>query len=270
MQKIILIGCGHMGHALLNSMLNKKNLISIVDPKSYADLKKKIKNKKINIYKSLENISDLSTYDFIIFAVRPSELRSVFKELTNFSIKANAIVISVIAGKKIAIFKNNIPKVKKIVRVMPNMPALIGQGMNCMASNKFISKKDKREIESLFEKSGIVIWLRNENEIDMATAVSGSGPGFVFNIVDAMINSAKKLGFTNNVSKTLVYQTFKGSLDLLVQSKLEAYELVEKVATKGGTTEAGLKVMKQKKIHNIFSNVIKSSYERAKKQGLLK
>ncbi len=270
MKKILLIGCGHMGHALLNSMHDKKNAISVVDPKNFINLKKVFKNKKLNIYKSLNNINNFIKYDFIIFAVRPAELSSVFKELNNFNINKNCIIISVIAGKKIDIFKNNIKKIKKVVRVMPNMPTIIGQGMNCMTPNNFITKKDKIETERLFKNSGISIWLSNEDEIDMATAVSGSGPGFVFNLVDAMITSSKNLGFSHDVSKILVYQTFKGSVDLLIQSKSEAYKFVQKVATKGGTTEAGLKIMKQKKIHNIFNKVVKSSYEQAKKQGKIK
>ncbi len=270
MKKILIIGCGHMGQALLSFMLNKKISISVVDPKNFINLKKIFKNKKLSFYRSLNEITDLIRYDFIIFAVRPSELSSVFKELNNFYIKKNCIILSIIAGKKISIFKKNIKNSKKIVRIMPNMPTTIGQGMNCMVSNNFVKQRDKKEIEYIFENSGLVIWLRSENEIDMATAVSGSGPGFVFNLIDAMIISAKKLGFSNKVSKTLVYQTFKGSIDLLIQSKSEAYELVQKVATKGGTTEAGLKMMNQRKIQNIFNDTVKSSYKRAKKQGELK
>ena len=101
----------------------------------------------------------------------------------------------------------------------------------------------------------------------MATAVSGSGPGFVFNLIDSFEKAAISLGFKKNIAKLLVLQTFKGSIDLLIKNKLTAKEMVQKVATKGGTTEAGLKVMKKNNIQKIFRDLTKVSYKKAKDQG---
>ena len=101
----------------------------------------------------------------------------------------------------------------------------------------------------------------------MATAISGSGPGFVFNIIDLMENAAINLGFSSSISKSLVLQTFHGSISLLSKNKISAKDLVSKVATKGGTTEAGLNVMKKNKLQKIFNNLVKASYKKAKDQG---
>ena len=101
----------------------------------------------------------------------------------------------------------------------------------------------------------------------MATAVSGSGPGFIFNLIDAMEKAAIKLGFKKNIAKILVLETFKGSINLILSNKKNAEDLVKTVATKGGTTEAGLKIMKKYKIHNTFIKLLESSYKRAKEQG---
>ena len=119
----------------------------------------------------------------------------------------------------------------------------------------------------MFSYSGKTIFLQNENEIDKTTAVSGSGPGFVFNLMDAMQKAAMSLGFSKVTAELLVEQTFKGSIDLLSRSKMSAEELVKTVATKGGTTEAGLYVMKKNKIHKIFVDTLNTSYKKAKDQG---
>ena len=101
----------------------------------------------------------------------------------------------------------------------------------------------------------------------MATAISGSGPGFVFNLIDAFEKAAINLGFKKNIAKTLVLETFKGSINLLDINKMSADKLVNTVATKGGTTEAGLKIMNINKIHKIFKDLARASYKKAKNQG---
>ena len=147
------------------------------------------------------------------------------------------------------------------------MPALIGQSMNCIVSNKKANILKKKDVSKLFEYSGKTIFLQNENQIDMATAISGSGPGFVFNLIDAFEKAAINLGFKKNIAKTLVLETFKGSINLLDINKMSADKLVNTVATKGGTTEAGLKIMNINKIHKIFKDLAKASYKKAKNQG---
>ena len=139
--------------------------------------------------------------------------------------------------------------------------------MNCIVSNKKANISKKKDVTKLFEYSGKTIFLQNENQIDMATAISGSGPGFVFNLIDAFEKGAINLGFKKNIAKTLVLETFKGSINLLDINKMSADKLVNTVATKGGTTEAGLKIMKINKIHKIFRDLARASYKKAKNQG---
>ncbi len=268
MNNLLLIGCGHMGEALLKSWFNsKKYSLSVVDPIKYNLLKKKYKNKKIKLYKYLLNIENITKYDFIIFAVRPLDLDSVLKDLESLKPKSKTLFISVIAGKKIVIFQKKFKNIKNFFRVMPNMPASVGESMNCIVSNKNINIVNKKRVDELFSYSGKTIFLKNENQIDMATAISGSGPGFVYNTIDAMIKAAVKLGFKNNIAKTLVEQTFKGSIILFSKNNITAEKLVKTVATKGGTTEAGLKIMKKNKFHKIFEDLTKSSYVKARQQG---
>ncbi len=150
---------------------------------------------------------------------------------------------------------------------MPNMPALIGEGVHCIYANKSINKKEINEIDKLFSLSGKTLFFNSETFIDKATAVSGSGPGFIFQLIDIMEKSAIYLGFSKNTAKILINETFRGSINLLNSNNISAEKMVETVATKGGTTEAGIKKMKINKVDNIFNQVFKAAYTRAKQQG---
>ena len=268
MKNILLIGCGHMGSSLMNAWLNSKNYnLSIVDPIKYKSSKKKKYQKKIIFYENISSIKDFKNFDFIIFAVRPKDLDLALNDLSRKKFKKNTSVISVVAGKKINIFKLKLKSINQFVRVMPNMPALINQSMNCVVFGKYVTLKNKKLITDLFNLTGKTIVLKNENQIDMSTAISGSGPGYVYNLVDAMEQAAIKLGFRKSIAKILVNQTFKGSINLLIQSKKDPDKLVDTVKTKGGTTEAGLKIMDKNKVHDMFIKLAKASYNRAKQQG---
>ncbi len=268
MKKILLIGCGHMGSALLTSWIkSKKYSIIIIDPNKYSSLIKKYNSKQIKIYKYLKDIKNNSKLDLVVFATRPNDLNYALNELNKIYLSKNVAIISIIAGKKISVFKNKFKTIKNIYRVMPNIPALIGESMNCIAHNKDTSKTRDQDVKKLFSYSGRTIFLKNENSIDMATAVSGSGPGFIFNLFDALEKASIKLGFDKNTAKILVTETFKGSINLIINKNLSASELVNQVATKGGTTEAGLGVMKKNNIHKIFEKTVNASYKRAKKRA---
>ena len=268
MKKILLIGCGHMGSALLASWIkSKKYSISIVDPLKYNSLKNKFKNNRIKIFKKILDLKINSNFDFIILATRPLDLNDALVDLSKIKLNSKTVLISVVAGKKINLLRSKLKKFSNFYRVMPNMPAVIGQSMNCVVTNNRYKKSIKEEVIKLFSFSGNTIFLKNEKQIDMATAVSGSGPGFVFNMIDAMEKAAIKLGFNKEVSRIMVSQTFRGSINLLLNNSLTAEDLVKTVATQGGTTEAGLKIMKKYNFEKVFIKVLKASYQRAKEQG---
>ena len=176
MNRVLLVGCGHMGSALLNEWINLKSYsLTVVDPVSLNSLKKKYYKKKVRFFDKTPNQNEIKKFDIIIFAIKPQIANKVLSEYRNFEFKKNILITSIVAGKKISFFKKNINNAVQIVRVMPNMPALIGEGVSCLVSNKSTSKKNKKIINNLFSKVGKTIWLKNEIEIDKATAISGSG-----------------------------------------------------------------------------------------------
>ena len=151
---------------------------------------------------------------------------------------------------------------------MPNLPVIVNEGMSCLLANKEITKKNKQNIESLFSKTGKTIWLRKESDINKVTAISGSGPGYIFLFIDAFEKAALNLGLGKEVTRKIIYQTLIGSTYLLTNEKKDASILANNIAIKGGTTEAGLQIFKNKQIlHKTLEKVIKAAYIKATQLG---
>ena len=145
------------------------------------------------------------------------------------------------------------------------MPALISKGISCFVSTNNLSIKNKKSINKLFLKVGKTVWFEDESQIDKATAVSGSGPGYVYALINSFEKAAEKLGFSKKQSRELVLTTILGSIYLMQETKKEPHELEKSIAVKGGTTEAGIKNLKKNNIDKIIYKTYISAYKRAKK-----
>ena len=268
MNNILLIGCGHMGSALLTTWSSKtNNHFFVVDPAQYKNINKR-PNKKIHAFKTLNQVRDFLLFDIIIFAVKPQIAKRVLEKFVSLQFKKSAVFISIIAGKKINFFNQFLPLRNQFIRVMPNMPAIIDQGMSCMVSNRYVSRTNKNKIELLFSKVGLTLWLKKEIEINKVTAISGSGPGYVFLFIDAFEKAALQLGLGKKSTKKLIHQTVSGSVNLLLQEKKSAEELANNIAIKGGTTEAALnKLKKNNDFHNKLKKAVKAAFLRANALG---
>ena len=155
-------------------------------------------------------------------------------------------------------------KMEKIVRVMPNTPAQISKGMSVWTNTKEVEKNDANIVQNILNSIGKSVRVDSENEIELATALSGSGPGFIFKFIESMINAGKKIGLSETLSKELVTETFFGSASLLEVSDKELKELKEAVTSPGGTTEAGLNFLDKIDIDNIVFKMINSAVNRSK------
>ena len=268
MNKILLVGCGHMGTALVNSWLNLNSYsFTVVDPFNFKKLKNKFNNKKIDILNKAPIQKEINKFDIIIFAVKPQIADKVLSEYKDYEFKKNSIISSIIAGKKIIFFQKRLKNANQFVRIMPNMPALIRNGISCFVSTNNLSNKNKKTINQLFLKVGKTLWLNNESQIDKATAVSGSGPGYVYALINSFEKAAKKLGFSKKQSRELVLTTILGSIYLMQETKKEPHDLEKSIAVKGGTTEAGLKNLKKNNIDKIIYKTYMSAYKKAKILG---
>ena len=257
-----------MGTALVNSWLNLNSYsFTVVDPFNFKKLKNKFNNNKINILNKAPIQKEINKFDIIIFAVKPQIADRVLSEYKDFEFKKNSIIGSIIAGKKIIFFQKRLKNANQFVRIMPNMPALIRNGISCFVSTNNLSNKNKKTINQLFLKVGKTLWLNNESQIDKATAVSGSGPGYVYALINSFEKAAQKLGFSKKQSRELVLTTILGSIYLMQETKKEPYDLEKSIAVKGGTTEAGLKNLKNNNIDKIIYKTYMSAYKKAKILG---
>ena len=268
MNKILLIGCGHMGAALLKAWISKTDYsFIVVDPSQFKKINR-IFNNRVVAFKDIGSIKNTNLIDIIIIAVKPEITIQVMKSLSKHIFSKKIIYLSIVAGKKINFFNKFLPKNNQFIRVMPNMPVLVNQGMSCLFANENVSSKNKKTINSLFLQVGKTLWLKNEIEINKVTAISGSGPGYIFLIVDAFEKAALQLGLDKIATKKLVHQTILGSINLLTKENLSASTLAQNIAVKGGTTEAALNKFKNKKIlHETFKKAIKAAFIRANQLG---
>ena len=148
MSKVLLVGCGHMGSALILSWLNLKSYsFTVVDPYNFKKLKNKLKHKKIDILYKPPTQKKIKTFDIIIFAVKPQIATDVLSDYKDFELKKNIVIGSIIAGKKINFFKKKIKNANQFVRIMPNMPALVRKGISCFVSNSHLSLNNKKKIK---------------------------------------------------------------------------------------------------------------------------
>ena len=143
MNKILLIGCGHMGSAMLDAWIHKKNnKFIIIDPKNFKKINIKYK-KRVNAYKSINDIQIMTKFDIIIFAVKPQSIINIMKSISLNKFNSSAVFISIIAGKKISFFEKYLKPKSQIVRIMPNLSSAFGNGFTAVAFNKFLLKKER-------------------------------------------------------------------------------------------------------------------------------
>ena len=153
MNNILIIGCGHMGSALLDLWSKENsNKFTIVDPLRFKIIKNKFNKKNIKVFNSPKKIKNFQDFDIVVLAVTPQNAEIALKDYKLFTFKKNCVLISIMAGKKIIFLKKLLPSMKQVIRVMPNMPALIGQGVSCLVCSKFVSQNNKNKATKLFDK----------------------------------------------------------------------------------------------------------------------
>ena len=259
--KIAVLGCGNMGQALVRGLVEKSvypQNISVfdVDAKKLAAIKKET---SVKIAKSNRLCATLA--DVVILAVKPQLLQEVAEEISSVTDK-DALVLSIAAGVPIARIEQFFKKPVCVVRAMPNMPALAGCGMSAFSAGRHAQAKHRRTAEAILGAVGEAAPVP-ERWIDLVTALSGSGPAYYFLLAEKMIEAAYGMGMKVDLAKKLVYQTALGSGRMLIDTQEDPEVLIERVASKGGTTEAALKVFQKKGFGKIVQEAIKAAYKRS-------
>ncbi len=264
--KILIIGGGNMGQSFAKSFLH--NHISDIENFSVIET-------NVATYPNLEKLGIKNIYhqpdtfiekfDLIVLAVKPQNFEGLSQSLQGF-ISSDQVVLSIMAGISIQTIQEHL-HIKKIIRAMPNLSAQIGMGMTVFTSSDSVSRIELVTVQNLLESTGKNLYVSNENLIDAGTAISGSGPAYVLYFMQTMMESAKDLGFTTSQAEMLTSQTFKGIVEFYQNSNENFTELIKKVSSKGGTTEAAFNVFEENKVNVSIQDAIMAAYNRAVELG---
>ena len=273
--KLYFIGYGHMAEAIyqrLDKSLFKNIFLIEKDDDRRISIDKK-KHGKTQLLKSLHGIKFCNS-DIVILAVKPNQIKSICNEINSLIIEKKdlPVVISIAAGVtttsiKDYIIQENLSHLQNflnIYRAMPNLCASNGDSITGLFGSSVSDiTNSKNTVSEIFNSVGEILWVKKEADLNIVTAISGSGPAYIFYIMEIMINSAQELGLSEKDAKKLVTMTLIGSgkMGLSIQNLKEQ---ISKVSSKGGTTEAALKVFEKENLSLIFNQAIEAAHARSK------
>lgn len=267
--RIAFIGGGNMAGALISGLVKKlasPTQIHVIDlnPDSLQSL---VDRYGVSTCTSIETSPDaqLRDADMIVLAVKPQQLHSVAASLLPFV--KNQLILSVAAGIRAADLSRWLGGYAKIVRAMPNTPAMIGLGMSGLYAMEAVSDQERTLAQNIMQAVGETMWVDQESMIDAVTAVSGSGPAYVFYFIEAMQEAAQQLGFNAEQARQLALATFNGAAQLAKQSDEAVNILRERVTSKGGTTYAALCRMDESLVKPAIHQAIQAAAQRGKELG---
>ena len=267
MKNVVLVGYGKMGSSIAKGWMLKSLNFNFFVIEKESSLRSIAVRDGLQSYESVEELLkfvDKETLDIIFLAVKPQQMSKTIKVFSRIDF-SNTLFISIAAGLSFDWFQSTLNKEIKIVRAMPNLPASVGFGLTgyCQTSNvNEIEAQDTQELLSAFGKA---VYLGSEALIDVVTAISGSGPAYVFYFVEALSEIGVNQGLSRNDAKTLALETIIGSARLLEISNIDPKILKENVTSPGGTTEAGLEILESKDygLYDLLSRTVDAAKNRA-------
>ncbi|MCX8093557.1 MAG: pyrroline-5-carboxylate reductase [Candidatus Goldbacteria bacterium] len=260
MIKIGFIGVGNMAKAIIQSLKNSSNNFIIGGFDINKNFKNTCKNLKIKQYSS--NSELVKSSDTIFLSVKPQQVSDVLSEIKQ--VIKNQMLISIAAGVSIGKIQKLLGKKIPVIRVMPNTPVLVGEGACGYSFSKELNVRQKKIAEKIIKSFCKIYFCVKEADIDVITSLSGSGPAYFFYIIEAMIEQTKAFGFDETKAKMLIAQTLTGAGKLLLTTGEEPSILRQRVTSKGGTTEAALKIFEKNRLKEIIKKGISAAYKRAK------
>jgi pyrroline-5-carboxylate reductase len=258
---ILLVGCGNMGQALVKGWLAEgvdPGQIQVVDPN--AEAASAARSLGVSVVTSLSEAR--MPKDIVILAVKPQQLDSVLLAYRDMA-ATGAVFLSIVAGKPIAFYERALGGGAAIVRGMPNTPAAIRQGMTVLSANHAVTASQRDQCQTLMAAVGDVAWLADERLMNAVTAISGSGPAYVFLLIEYLTEAAVRVGLEKDLARQLAEKTVAGAGAYALSSEQESDELRRRVTSPGGTTEAALEVlMGQEALPALLVRAVEAATER--------
>jgi len=267
--KICFIGGGAMATAMIAGLIEEQLIdpgnVTVSDP--FAEQLERLSG-QYPVNTTHNNVEAVSGKDIIILSIKPQTLPAVGRELQGH-ILAKALVLSIIAGAQIGNISQLLDH-NRVVRVMPNTPAQVGKGMSVWMCTAGVSETQQAYAKTILEALGQQVLVEDEKYLDMATALSGSGPAYVFLFMEAMIDAGVHMGFSRPVAQQLVYQTIEGSVAFARESKNHPAILRNMVTSPGGTTADAIYQLEKGGFRTVLSKAIWAAYKKSRYLGGLK
>jgi pyrroline-5-carboxylate reductase len=268
--KLAFIGCGVMAESIIAGLLRKKLVKSGQIAASHPRLYRReelAENYGIEVFEhnadAVKSLPDDNS--IVVLCVKPQRLKGILHELKG-GVHPNHLVISIIAGATIETISEALEN-NLVVRAMPNTPSQIGAGMTAWTCADEVSDEQKAQVKILLTALGREIYVETENQIDMATALSATGPTYIFMMMEALTDAGVHLGFSREVSKELVQQTMLGSTLFAMESHKHPAELRNMVTSPGGTSAAAIYEMEKGTMRTVLSKAVYAAYKRAVELG---
>jgi pyrroline-5-carboxylate reductase len=264
--KIAFIGGGNMGEAMLAAVLED----GMVKPESVwvsdvSQERRKALEQRYGVAAIDSNREAVLGKDIVVLAVKPQNLAEVTAELGG-KLKPGQAVLSIIAGARIDALSKGL-KFGAVARAMPNTPAQIGEGMSVWTATPEVTEEQKGLVGAILGAMGVEIYVDDEKYLDMATAISGSGPAYFFLMAESLIDAAVAIGLPRDMARRLVVQTMLGSGRLIRQSGEEPAQLRRKVTSPGGTTARALEQFEKGQFTELVKRAVRAAYDRARELG---
>ena len=265
-KKVGFIGAGNMASALISGMISAdfkpENIIASSPGRSHLDFL----SNKFGVKTTNDNELAFKESEVIIFAVKPNMLKSVLEEYNKSTSSGRALLISVVAGYKISDIEAILPPQQRIIRTMPNTPASIGKGVTAICLNENTTSDDQKNAEKLFSCVGEVV-LIEEKEMDIYTALIGSGPAYVFYLIESLIESSSEMKMDEKTKKNIIAAMITGSSELAMISNNSPEKLRENVTSPGGVTQSAIKEFEKNHMKQTIINAIKEAVNKSKELG---
>ncbi|MDA3502106.1 pyrroline-5-carboxylate reductase [Acinetobacter sp. AOR34_HL] len=259
-QNICFIGGGNMAQALIGGLLSRglpTTRITVSDP--VEQIRQILEEKGIQT--TTDNVEAIQNADVVVLAVKPQVLATVLQPLKG--LLSDKLVISIIAGAEIQTISELIGGSQRIVRVMPNTPALVQTGAHGIYASEAVNAQDRELTSQILAATGLTIWVDSEAQIDAVTAVSGSGPAYFFYLMESMIRAGKNLGLDEKVATALTLQTALGAAQMAITSSNSPSELRKNVTSLNGTTQAALEVFDRAQISQNIQAALAAAQKRS-------
>jgi pyrroline-5-carboxylate reductase len=259
---VAFIGTGAMGEAMISGLLNSRlvapDAIKASDPRPGRAEELRAKYGVRPVGGNREAVQDAG---IVILSVKPQVLRAVFQDVRG-KVNPNALILSIVAGARLESITNGL-RHRAVVRTMPNTPAQVGEGMTVWTATAEVTSRQRQQAQVILRALGKELFVAEEVFLDMATAISGTGPAYVFLLMEALIDAAVHLGFSRDDARTLVLQTVRGSVIFAERSTSHPAEMRNLVTSPGGTSAHALYQLEKGGFRTVLSKAVWAAYQRS-------